>query len=61
MTLPRVFATRPLPQQACERVAMRCALSVNPQDVPLPSHELVEACRDVEGLMNSGSRWLRQH
>ncbi|MGA3167928.1 MAG: D-glycerate dehydrogenase [Terriglobia bacterium] len=56
MSLPKVFATRPLPQQACERVATRCALTVNPQDVPLPSQQLVEACRDVEGLMNSGSR-----
>jgi len=56
LSLPKVFATRPLPRPVIERIAARCDLKVNPRDLPLGPQELVEGCREIVGLMNSGSR-----
>ncbi len=56
MSLPKVFITRPLPPQAVERIAARCDWKMNPEDMPLEPMQLAEACRDVEGLMASGTR-----
>ena len=55
MSLPKVFITRPLPRAAVERIATRCEVTVNPEDVRLPPAQLVEACREVEGLVASGA------
>ena len=56
MSLPKVFITRPLPSLAVERIATRCDWKMNPEDVPLEPKQLAEACREVEGLMASGTR-----
>ncbi len=56
MSLPKVFITRPLPHPAVERLATRCDLKMHPEDAPLEPQQLVEACREVEGLMASGTR-----
>ena len=55
MNLPKVFLTRPLPQAAVERIAEHCEVSGNPEDVRLPATQLAEACRDIEGLVASGT------
>ncbi len=55
MSLPKVFITRPLPQAAIERIATRCAVTINPEDVRLPAAQVIEACREVEGLVASGT------
>lgn len=60
MSLPKVFITRPLPQPVIERIATRCDLKMNPEDVPLETLQLAEACREVEGLMASGTRVSEQ-
>jgi glyoxylate reductase len=55
LSLPKVFITRPLPRAAIERIATRCEVSVNPEDVRLPPAQMVEACREVEGLVTSST------
>ena len=54
MNRPKVFITRPLPSQAVERIAARCDFKMNPEDAPLDPARTAEACREVEGLVNSG-------
>ena len=53
MSLPKVFITRPLPRAAVERIATRCEVTENPDDVRMPFAQLAEACREVEGLVIS--------
>ncbi len=53
---PRIFVTRPLPQPVMDRLASRCELSFYPHDRPMTTEELLEACREVEGLVVCGSR-----
>ncbi len=55
MSLPKVFITRPLPQAAVERIATRCEVTLNPEDVRLPLAQVVAACQEVEGLVTSGT------
>ncbi len=55
MSLPKVFVTRPLPQAALDRIAARCEVSVNPDDVRLPPDRVAEACREVEGVVCSST------
>ena len=56
MNLPKVFITRPLPPSVIERIATRCDVKVHCEDAPLEPARLVEACREIEGLMTSGAR-----
>ncbi len=55
MSLPKVFVTRPLPREAVERIAAECEVTVNPEDVRLSQAQVAEACREVEGLVASGT------
>jgi len=55
LSLPKVFITRPLPRAAVERIAERCEIRENPEDVRLPAAQVVEACREVEGLVTCGT------
>ena len=55
MSQPKVFITRPLPPAAVERIAARCAVTMNPEDVRLTTAQMAEACREVEGLVTSGT------
>ena len=56
MSKPKVFITRPLQPQVVEYIAARCDVSMYPEDSPLNPSQLVEACRDVEGLVACGAR-----
>ncbi len=51
MSLFKVFITRPLPRAAVERIATRCEVTLNPEDVRLPPAQVAAACRDVDGLV----------
>lgn len=55
MSLPKVFITRKLPSVAVERIAARCEVTMNPEDVLLPVAQVVEACRKVEAIVASGT------
>ena len=55
MSLPKVYITRPLPRAAVERIEARCEVRMNPEDVRLSPAQLMEACREVEGLVASGA------
>jgi len=55
LSLPKVFITRPLPAAAIERIATRCAVTMNPEDARLPPAQVAEACREAEGLVASGT------
>ena len=56
MSLAKVFITRPLPLPAVERIATRCDWKMNPEDKSLEPIQLMEACREIEGLVASGVR-----
>ena len=56
MSLPKVYITRPLPSAAVERIAARCDVTMRPEDAPLDPAQLVESCREIEGLMATGAR-----
>src|SRR5438094_6562387 len=53
---PKVFVTRPLPPPVLDRLAARCDLEHHPQDTPLSTAQLAEACREMEGVMVCGAR-----
>ena len=55
MSLTKVYITRPLPRAAVERIETRCEVKINPEDVRLPAAQVVEACREIEGLVASGT------
>ena len=55
MSLPKVFITRPLPRAVVEQITKQCAVTMNPEDVRLPAAQMVEACREVEGLVTSST------
>ncbi|HXW14183.1 MAG TPA: D-glycerate dehydrogenase [Terriglobia bacterium] len=55
MSLPKVFITRRLPSVAVERIAAQCEVTMNPEDILLPVAQVVEACREVEGIVASGT------
>ena len=48
---PKIFVTRPLPAPVLERLAARCDLEYHPQDTPLSTAQLAEACREAEGVL----------
>jgi glyoxylate reductase len=52
----RVFVTRPLPSEVLDMLSRRCEVRVHPEDAPLEPTQLVEACRDVDGLVACGAR-----
>ena len=43
-----------MPRAAVERIETRCEVTMHPEDTQLPAAQLIEACRDVEGLLASG-------
>ena len=53
---PNIFVTRPLPAKAIALLAAHAEVEVYPQDSPMPRERLVEACRDVDGLLVAGTR-----
>lgn len=53
---PEVFVTRPLPSAVLEFLSARCDLRVHSEDASLKPPALAEACREVAGLIVSGSR-----
>lgn len=53
---PRVFVTRPLPRAVLDLLAARCELQFHPEDTPLSTAQLAEACREAEGLLVCGVR-----
>jgi glyoxylate reductase len=53
---PRALVTRPLPAPVLELLAAHCDVHVHPEDAPLKPAQLVEACREVEGLLVVGVR-----
>ena len=55
MSLPKVFITRKLPNVAVERIAAQCEVTMNPEDILLPVAQVVEASRNVEGIVASGT------
>lgn len=55
MSLNKVFITRPLPREIIDRISTKCQVTMNPQDVRLPFAQLVDACREVEGIVNSST------
>jgi len=56
LSLPKVFITRPLPRQVVEPLATRCDWKMHPEDAPIDPQRLLEACREIEGLMVAGAR-----
>src|SRR5947199_5037647 len=52
---PKIFVTRPLPAPVLERLAAPCDLEYHPQDTPLSTAQMAEACREVEGVMVCGA------
>jgi D-3-phosphoglycerate dehydrogenase len=55
VSLPKVFITRQLPSVAVERIAAQCEVTMNPDDILLPVAQVVEVCREVEGIVVSGT------
>lgn len=55
MTKPKVFISRPLPASAYERIAAQCDVTMHSEDARMSLPELVAACREVEGLIASGT------
>lgn len=55
MSLPKVYITRPLPRAAVERIEAQCEVRINREDVRPSDEQIMEACRDIEGLVASGS------
>jgi glyoxylate reductase len=53
---PKIFVTRPLPAPVLDLLAARCDLRFHPEDSPIPTDRLAEACRDLEGLVVCGAR-----
>ncbi len=53
---PKVFVTRPLPPAALELLSRKCEIQVHPEDSAVTTAQLVEASREVEGLLVVGAR-----
>jgi glyoxylate reductase len=53
---PKVFVTRPLPQEALDLLTPHCEVQVHPSDSALKPAQLGGICRDVEGLLAVGVR-----
>ena len=56
MERPKVLITRPIQQEAIDRVARHYEVQVHPIDEPMPVELLRPAMRDVSGVMASGVR-----
>ncbi|HLW80245.1 MAG TPA: D-glycerate dehydrogenase [Terriglobia bacterium] len=56
---PKVFATRPLPTPVLDLLAAQADLSFNRDDRALPTAQLAVACRDVDGILVSGTKISR--
>jgi len=52
----KIFVTRPLPEQAIALLAAQADVEVYTQDSPIPREQLINACRDVDGLLVAGTR-----
>ena len=57
---PAVFVTRPLPAAVLDLLAAQAELRVHTEDTSPSSAEMIEACRNVEGVMVSGARLGRE-
>jgi lactate dehydrogenase-like 2-hydroxyacid dehydrogenase len=55
LSLPKVFITRPMQRAAVDRIAAQCEVTMNPEDIRLAPERLADACRDVQGLVASGT------
>jgi glyoxylate reductase len=53
---PKIFVTRPLPPPVLQLLGTRCEVRLHTEDSPIPIDRLVEACREVEGLVACGQR-----
>jgi len=53
---PKIFVTRPLPQEALNLLATHCEVQVHPADSALKPAQVGGACREVEGLLAVGVR-----
>jgi glyoxylate reductase len=53
---PKVFVTRPLPDPAMELLSGACEVRNYPEDAAIPSSQLAEECRQVEGLLVNSAR-----
>jgi glyoxylate reductase len=53
---PKVLITRPIQQCVIDTIAESCEVVVHPIDEPMPADLLLNAVRDVDGLMASGVR-----
>lgn len=52
---PRVFVTRPLPSPVIEMLGKHFEVAAHPQDSPMPRESLIEACREIDGLLVAGA------
>ena len=53
---PKIFVTRPLPQPVMELLKAHGEVELYPEDAPMPAEELMQACRDVDGLLVVSNR-----
>ncbi len=53
---PGVFITRPLPAAVLDLLAARSDLRFHPEDTPIPTAQLAEACREMDGVVVCGAR-----
>ncbi len=51
MTMPRVFVTRVIAQEAVDKIAQVTEMEVWPEELPPPYGVLLEKARDAEGLL----------
>jgi D-3-phosphoglycerate dehydrogenase len=54
--LPKVLITRPIQQEAIDKIAQQCEVLVHPVDEAMPAELLAAAVHDVSGVMPSGVR-----
>ena len=56
MVKPKVFVSGPMAQPVLDLLARECSVRVHIEDAPVPAAELIEGCRDAEGLLLVGAR-----
>ena len=53
---PKVFVTRPLPAPALELLSSTCEVRSHQEDTSMPVSQLVEECREAEGILVNSTR-----
>jgi glyoxylate reductase len=53
---PKVYVTRPLPAPALELLSSACEVGSYPEDAAIPSAQLAEECREVEGILVNSAK-----